>query len=145
MGVLKSFDCSVVDRAQAMTGTDSYNVIKPGMSYGAFCKSAGCRAQNHLVVVNRGPGSHLINDDIMSGALKCPVCSKEVELAHVMLYQCTATVTVHKQQEERSTFTAKNSEIVKVGVRNDQLSQQGGYLMECECRVDSRSPDCIVS
>ena len=140
MGVLKDFDCSKVAKEQATLGEGDYNIIKPGMSYCGFCTKHDCRAFRKNVVVNRGKGNHLVNDDIISGLLKCPACATAFELSYVALYQCKATVTVHLQQEEKSEFVAEKSEIVKLGSKVGANVFEGGLLT-----IDVKtSTDCVV-
>jgi uncharacterized protein (UPF0212 family) len=141
MGVLKDFDCSKVDKEQAVDGGDcDYNIIKPGMSYCGFCTKNVCRAFRKNIVVNRGKGNHLVNDDVMSGVLKCPACATPFELKYVALYQCKATMTVHLQQEETTAFVAEKNEIVKLGSKVGANVFEGG-LLTIDVKVDK---ECVV-
>jgi hypothetical protein len=145
MGVLKNFDTSTVRRELATTGDTDYNVVTPGLSYCGYCAHPHCRARTHLVVVNRGIGDHLVNDDIMSEVIKCPVCAKAVALEHISLYQCKATVTIHSHAEETSNFEATGSEIVKLGVQKEVVQQQlAEALMSVKCKPLKKKEDCVV-
>ena len=140
MGVLKDFDCSKVKRDQAVEGDSEFTLIRPGMSYCGFCPNRQCRVGNTNVVLNRGPGNHLVNDDIVSGVIRCPACHSPFELQYIALFQCSATVTAHLAQEEKSTFKAEGNEIVKLGARAGAPVFQNGLLT-----VDVKiARDCAV-
>jgi hypothetical protein len=117
MGILKDFDCSRVAREKTVEGTSDYNLVRPGMAYDGVCRKAGCRANGHMVVCNRGTGNHLVNDDITMNRIVCPICSMPFEMREIILYQCRADVTVHAREEQTSTLVAQGDEIVKIGSR----------------------------
>lgn len=136
--MLKSFDCSVVERTKAVAGTNDHCLIQPGMSYSGVCRQPGCSVRNQLVVCNRGGGHHLVNDDIITERLKCPLCRKSFDLQHIMLFACDATVVVHSTPEERTQFSAKGDDVVKIGVPvGTRLSENGGYLLSVDCKTSS--------
>lgn len=117
MGILKDFDCSTIQKDQAVDGVHKYNIIEPGLSYCGCCRNKSCEAFRKLVVCNRGAGTHVVNDDLVSGIVKCPLCQSAVEMDYVALYRCSATVTVLSQNEETMVLRARGSEIVKLGKR----------------------------
>jgi hypothetical protein len=142
MGVLKDFDCSKVSKDQAIEGKDDFCTIQRGLSYCGHCPNSKCRAFRKLVVLNRGPGHHLVNDDIVSGIVRCPACQSPFEMKFLGLYQCKAVVTVHLREEQKTTFEAKGSEIVKLGCRNEGSAMFENGLLSVEAKLDS---GCCIS
>eukprot|EP00755_Sulcionema_specki_P025758 Sspe_Gene.84031::Locus_55162_Transcript_1_1_Confidence_1.000_Length_616::g.84031::m.84031 len=142
MGVLKDFDCSKVQHSKTVEGTTDYNIINPGVSYSGFCGNDKCVAYKKGVVCNRGYGSHLVNDDIMSGQVKCPKCSMEFPMRHVCLYRCKATVTILDHEEQQESYVVKGDDIVKLGSKKDEKINPHA-LMSIEATSTSR-PDCAV-
>lgn len=143
MGVLKDFDCSKVNRDTTVEGTTAWRIIRPGLAYCGYCRNRTCPAGNQNVVCNRGPGIHVVNDDLVSGVVKCPSCSSPVEMEYISIFQCTAVVTILSQEEQRTELKATGEEIVKIG-RRAGLPMFDNSLMTIEAKA-SRSRDCVVS
>ena len=144
MGVLKNFDCSTLQRDQAiMDGATPYNVIHDGLSYGGHCLNKACVAFHKSVICNRGAGCHLINDDIVMGVVQCPCCRQPFDMENINLFRCTATVTIHSQQEETSEFHASGMEIVKIGKKLNHDAFQS-FLMTVNVKQTSNRKECLI-
>ena len=143
MGVLKDFDCTKIRRDQAVeVGNEKHNIIRPGLSYLGICRQHGCPALGCSVVCNRGHGDHLVNDDIMTEVVKCPLCQKPFVLETIALFQCTGAITAHHQQEESTAVEAKGMEIVKFGARNSAKFNVQGVLISVKTKSLS---SCSIS
>ena len=142
MGVLKDFDCKTVKKSQVVEGKHKWALINSGLSYCGFCKNNRCEAFNHNVVCNRGHGDHLVNDDLMTGAVRCPACNTQFQLEYVALFNCKATATLHTQQEEVTEYEAKGDEIVKLGTRAGNAPVFEGALLSIKT---VKEKECIIS
>eukprot|EP01062_Namystynia_karyoxenos_P023058 TRINITY_DN18874_c3_g1_i3.p2 TRINITY_DN18874_c3_g1~~TRINITY_DN18874_c3_g1_i3.p2 ORF type:complete len:147 (+),score=59.71 TRINITY_DN18874_c3_g1_i3:171-611(+) len=146
MGVLKDFDVNKVERSTVVDAQTDYNIIRSGCSYAGFCGNASCPANKKYVVCNRGYGSFLVNDDVMSAVPKCPRCKSTFELRNVCLFQCRATVTIHDHQEQTATYKVQGEEVVKLGSKMD-LKINPHALMSIETKPLSAGGrgDCVIS
>lgn len=142
MGVLKDFDCKAVKKDRAVEGNHPWSLIQPGLAYCGLCRTNNCPAFKHVVVANRGRGDHLVNDDIISGAVRCPSCATPFQLEFIALYQCKAVVTLHAQVEETASYEASGDDLIKLGTRAGQGPVFEGALLSIKV-VKER--ECVVS
>ncbi|KAJ9443714.1 hypothetical protein DIPPA_15547 [Diplonema papillatum] len=141
MGVLKDFDCNTVKNEKTVVATDNdFRIVRSGLSYSGVCKNDQCTAKGQGVVCNRGHGTFVVNDDIMSGLVKCPKCGHDFEMQAVNLYQCDAVVKVLDHTEEVQTYKPRHDDIVKLGSRKTLTIQPQALLC-----IDVRQPkQCAV-
>ena len=140
MGILKNFDAGSVKKDKVVTSSCPWTTISPGLAYCGFCKNAGCRAHNSNVVMNRGKGLHVVNDDIAGGVLRCPACRSPIELAYLALFACKATVTVMRHAEEKAQFEAKGDEIVKIAAAGGTQMEEALVTVDAKVAGDG----CVV-
>lgn len=144
MGVLKDFDCSNIQHETAGRDPSSYNVIRAGMSYSGYCRNPNCKdGFQKMVVCNRGHGHHLINDDILNDVIKCPCCSKKVNLDHISLFRCKAKMIVHSTEDEEQKFEATGDQIVKIGSKVGEAAFEN-YLMSIIVETP-KSEGCVMA
>ena len=129
MGVLKDFDFSTVRKEEALPDGQPHNTIRPGLAYMGTCKHRTCAVFNKHVVNNRGFCTALINEDVISGTIQCPICRGPFELETAAIFQCDATITVHSHNEETTKLTANGGEIVKFGIKNSTVFHLNGLLV----------------
>lgn len=138
MGALKDLDLSRVNKEKTVAGSSPYNTIRPGMAYAGICKTPSCIGSGQLVLNNRGHGSHLVNDDLMMGAVRCPCCNAPFELEFIALFECTAVITHHRAQEEHQTLIAKGDDLIKLGCKANAFTAVENGLLTIESKSNDK-------
>eukprot|EP01060_Flectonema_neradi_P029326 TRINITY_DN4027_c0_g1_i4.p1 TRINITY_DN4027_c0_g1~~TRINITY_DN4027_c0_g1_i4.p1 ORF type:complete len:143 (+),score=13.49 TRINITY_DN4027_c0_g1_i4:127-555(+) len=141
MGVLKDFDCTTVNHSQTVQSSNPNCVIRPGLSYSGFCKNKECASADKSVVMNRGIGSFLVNEDIMGDLIKCPGCGKAFDMTSVNLYRCKAVVTVLDHNEDVEKYHPKGEAIVKIGSKKG-TNLSASALLQVETSLDGQK--CLL-
>jgi hypothetical protein len=101
-------------------------------------------AWRSLVVAHRGFGEFIVNEDIISGACKCPACDQQFSMHQIVLFLCKATARLLSQSESSSEYVAdKPDEFLIVGSTTHQHSLPSDALLILTSR--KLTTGCIVA
>lgn len=146
MGVLKDFDCARLERTTVTAARTEHNVIRPGLAYIGTCTSTtNCTARGQQVVCNKGHGSHLVNDDIITGTVRCPSCNAPFEMQKVAIYQAKAVFELHGHTSVRDEVTVVGEEVLLIGQRLKQAVNNNLLMTVTTSAVGGSKKECVIS